>query len=684
MKMKTIYKTLFVALPLCAALTTSCSDYLDVSSPAKNDDEFVTTSVDEAFKVLSWSYAEYRQSAASGGNYQYEDMTSDAEYYPEYKSSNNTIGMLIAEEATITGKQTQFNSLYNSLARAKRLADIIAKKSEYTSAIEAGQTNDWTQLYGEAIGFYAYCYFQLVKHFGDVPFGIENTVVSDGYPLTSRYEIYDKLIEMLKGVEPYMYKLGESSITAERVSRSFVNALIGEIAYYAAGWQTIRTDVDGLYGDISFETKGVEANGCVYARRSDYKSYYQIAEQYFSSAINENSGTAKLVTTDPRTYCNNPFQMVFQYAHNNEVSPESFFEIGCEAGIQTERPYSQGRPSDGGGSNAAPCKAFAAFRINPYFYYTGYEDGDKRMDPSMTVTGSDGKGNEAILKFKPGSRLNGGISNNKWDDNRMDPPYVAKQRQSGINYVELRVADVMLMLAVAKANLGTDNAGAISLVNQIRQRAYGNNNHALSSSVSGDALLDSIYLERKRELLSEGAVRWDMILSGKFTERTNLIRSQLQEMAAGIQANGYYTFANGRQIPAYIWIKSVQRDNPLTYDRDESDPALFPGWRGQYDYSSVSTVASKVTGTKHNLAIQGLFRYIDPNGAEAKALEADGYTRQDWGVEIVEQKNTIFDRNILSGLGTENHAPRYYHPIPQETLTQSKGQVTNGYGLPQQ
>ncbi|MCR5361182.1 MAG: RagB/SusD family nutrient uptake outer membrane protein [Bacteroidales bacterium] len=680
--MKTTYKSIFGALLISSTLA-SCDDYLEVSSPAKTDDTFVTSSVDETFKVLSWAYAEYRTNTAGGANYNWEDCTSDAEYYPEFNSSNNTIGMLFADEAAITGKQTQFNSLYNSLARAKRLANILESKSEYTSARSAGTTDDWTQLYGESVGFYSFCYFMLTKHFGDVPFGIENSVVTDGYSLTSRYEIYDRLIEMLQDVEPYMYRLGEGGITAERISRSYVNALIGQIAYYAAGWQTIRTDVDGLYGDIQFETKGTEANGCIYARRTDYKTYLQIAEKYFTSALNENSGTAQLVTVDSRTYCDNPFQMVFQYAHDNVISPESFFEIGNQAGLGSERPYSQGRPSNGGGSNAAPCKSFAALRIIPNFYYTGYEDGDKRMDPSMTVTGSDGKGNEAILQFVPGSRLNGGISNNKWDDNRMNPPYVAAQRQSGINYVELRVADVMLMLAVCKAELGSDNAGAISLVNQIRRRAFGDDNHQVSSSLSGDDLLDVIYTERKRELLCEGAVRWDMILSGNFTERAIKARQDIQTMIDGIEANGYYEFANGRQIPAYIWIKEVKLDNTLTYDRDESDPALTPGWRGQYDYSTIAAVASKVTGTDHNLAIKGLFNYIDPNGAEAAALEADGYVRQDWGVEIVKQRKTIFDRNILGGLGTEGNAPRYYHPIPLETITQSKGQVTNGYGLPQ-
>lgn len=677
--MKRILKSM-LAVALCVSFA-QCDDYLNVSSPSNTDDDFVTSSPVETFKTLSWAYAEYRQNAASGGNYNYEDCTSDAEYYPEFNSANNIIGMLRPNEASISGKQTQFNSLYNTVARVARVANIIAGKSEYQADVAAGKTSDWTQLYGEAMTMRAFFYFELVKHFGDVPYGIENSVVSE-YSLTSRFEILDNMIASLKEVEPLMYRLGEGGITAERMSRTFANALIGEMAIYAGGWQTIRTDVDGLYGDIQFEEKGTKANDCVYARRSDYKTYYQTAEQYLSAALNEQKGTLRLLTSDDRGYANNPFQLHWQYLHNKKVSPESLFEVGNVSPNQSEHPYSQGRPSNGGGSNAAPCKVFGAIRILPSFYYTGYEDGDKRMDASMTVTGSAGDGNEAILSFTAGSRLNGGISTNKWDDNRMDPPYVASQRNSGINYCPSHLADMMLLLAEAKAETG-DNQGALNLVNQLRERAFGDANHNLSG-LSGEALKDAIWTERKRELLGEGDVRWDMIRSGKFTERTQAVRAEMKAMIAGLEANGYYEFPNGRVISNYIWTKLVEKDNPLTFDADPSDPALFPGWRGQFDYTKLDAVASKVKGTAHNLAIEGLFEYIDPNGAKAAALEADGYTKTNWGIDIVAQKNGLFDRNVLSGLGEAGAAPRYYHPIPFETLNQSKGQVTNGYGLPQQ
>jgi hypothetical protein len=130
----------------------------------------------------------------------------------------------------------------------------------------------------------------------------------------------------------------------------------------------------------------------------------------------------------------------------------------------------------------------------------------------------------------------------------------------------------------------------------------------------------------------------------------------------------------------------VQLANPLTYDTpDSTDPALYPGWRGQYNYSTIDAVKGKVKGTNHNLAIQGLFRYIDPAGAEAASLQSNGYVKTNWGINLISSAATIaaYNRNILSGITSPTDPPRYYWPIPFETISKSKGQITNGYGLPQ-
>src|SRR6478609_7563816 len=187
----------------------------------------------------------------------------------------------------------------------------------------------------------ALCYFDLIKHFGDVPFGYENNYV-ENYSLNSRFDIYDSLIASLKIAEPLMYTLGQGGIQAERFSRPFCQALIGEMALYSGGYQTIRTDVAGLYGKVQFTKKGSEKYGCVYARRTDYLDYYKIAKQYLQAAV-DNKGSARLITSDDRSYTNNPFQRHFQYFADLQVSPESIFQLGNIQGgtpaTTSEYPY---------------------------------------------------------------------------------------------------------------------------------------------------------------------------------------------------------------------------------------------------------------------------------------------------------------------------------------------------------
>lgn len=676
--MKKIFS--FIALAACTVLFTQCQNYLSVSSPDKSDDVFVTSSVSETFKTLAYCYGTNR-SVAGGGNYNWNDV-SEVEYYPEATSNNGRIGYLQPTGAKANDKSGQFNNLYKVLARCARVANIIAEKDEFKNA---KGVNDWTQLYGEAWTMWAYSYLELVKHFGDVPFGIENAVV-DEYTLTSRWDILDACIAKLKEVEGFMYDLGEGGLNAERFTRTMANQLIAECNMFAGGYQTVRTDVDGLYGNLALNSMKLTTNTKAdYVRRADWQNYYKEAQTYLRKVLNERKGTSKLLTSDTRTVANNPFQLGFQYIMDMQVSPESLFEVGNIAPNQSERPYSQGRPSDGGNTNAAPCKVFSGTRVNPMFYYTGFEDGDKRRDASAVITGSDGKGTEKLVNFNSGSRNSGGIAINKWDINKMASPYVVKCRNSGMNYAFFRVPITMLNLAEVDAELG-ESAEALSMLNQLRARAFGDDKHALSG-LSGDALVDAVIAEYKRETLGEGNTKWAEIRTGKFPSLGLKMRADLKNMIAGLEKDGKYTFANGKTISTYVWTKLVdltgKKVATLTYDAkvDETNPALTPGWRGVYDYTTIASVASVVTGTEHNLAIKGLFEEL--SAAEIAALEADGYTKAEWGIGIVNGKSGLWDYNMLSGIELSN-VPLYYHPIPLETIQQSKGNVTNGYGLPQQ
>lgn len=682
----------------------SCKkSFLDVQSPSSVDEDFVFSSPAETFKVLTGCYEIWR-GANNGLFYDLDVVGSDAECHPEtYDAQLRHIPEgLYASEISINyaNSVNAWADWYKVANRANIIMQALSQKAEYKDAVAAGKPTDWTQLYGEAAVFRAYAYFNLVRYFGDVPYfqtPITNSKQTDSAGLTSRDVIYDGEIQNLSSVEPLMYRLGEGGITAERFSRTFVQGLIGKIALFAGGYSLRRTDFD--YGAVTFDQKGTVMWNAKYVRRTDYKKYYETAKKYLQACV-DNPGSAYLITSDTRgAGFNNPFQRNFQYNLDLQVSPESLYEIGETQGQFSERPYAFGRPSGGGSSNAFPCKAYGQSRVYASFYYGDYDPKDLRRDVTVGVTANSGSCSEKLIDFSPGSREKGGLPNNKWDESRMKNPWTASQRQSGVNWTQMRMADVILMLAEADAELG-DEGGAKTQLQKVRSRAFAQadqNDKVIGyiAALSGDALKEAIQEERKLEFAGEGYRRYDLIRTGKLPEKIKAVRDLQKAMVNGLKTKGYYTFPNGNTISNYIYVKAVNvadlgMSKMLTTQTDvaETDPTWpvkFPGWRGNCDLwtSNGFTAASG----NRNLAIKGLFTYIDPAGSEAAALVAQGYKKTAWGANIVAYEDQ-YTTNVFKGYTDAYYAagapPRYMLPLSSETISKSNGLISNGYGFSQQ
>lgn len=698
-------KLLFIILVAMVFINTSCDeDFLNVSSPSAVDQIFVFSAPEEAYKVLMENYERWRE-GNNGLFYDIDVVGSDIECHPEtYDAQQRHIpeGLYAAEiPINYSNSVTIWANLYQVASRANIIMDEIAKIADYKNAVISGTPTIWTQLYGEAAVFRAYAYFNLIRYFGDVPYftvPIVSTGQTDTAKLISRDIIYDGELESLMNAEPLMYRLGENGLTAERFSGTFAQGLIGKMALFAGGYGLRRSDFD--YGHVTFEQKGIEQWNAKYVRRTDYIKYYEIARTYLAALV-QNPGSAYLITSDPRgAGFDNPFQYNFQLNMNLKVSPESLYEVGYTQGKglgSSERPYAFGRPSNGGGSNAYPCKGYGQSRMYASFYYGDFAPQDLRRDATTTVTINSGDCKEVIVDFAPGSRNKGGLPNNKWDESRMEKPFTTSQRSSGINWPQMRMADVILLLAETYAELGEEGPAKEELA-KVRSRAFSAADQATMvtdyiSSLSGDALKEAIQDERTLELAGEGFRRYDLIRTGKIPEKIKERRDLQKAMVAALESQGYYTFPNGNTISNFIYVKKVNvadlgmtkmLTSQCTVDETEPTyPVRFPGWRGNCDVWQQFTPASG----DRNLAIQGLFRYIDPAGAEAAALEADGYVKTKWGENIVANKDQ-YTTNIFKGYTDDYYAsgvpPRYLLPLSSETISKSNGLISNGYGFAQE
>ena len=259
----------------------------------------------------------------------------------------------------------------------------------------------------------------------------------------------------------------------------------------------------------------------------------------------------------------------------------------------------------------------------------------------------------------------------------------------------MRFSDIMLMLAEVRAALhGDADAVAKSIYTDIRVRAFGNLAKAKVDEqiAKWGSLERAIIEERKFEFGGEGSRRWDLIRANLLEEVVPEFWANSTKMINDLRNNGYHTFDNGNQISAYVWTKLVDAKKEFGYrlttqcpEGKEDDPVLYPSWRGQNDdWAAIAaknnpSAAGPSAGNNTNLAIKGLFRYIDPSSDEAKALEADGYTKEPWGVDIVNNEK-MYNRLVFAGF-KKGDPPVYMLMMGPNTIKNSNGKFTNGYGF---
>ena len=718
-------KNIFNILSACAAaalMMTACNsdEFLNTSSPSTVDANFVFSYSETSEAAMRGVYEAWRTACNSnvfsdGLYYALDVAGSDIERHPE--AFSNQPGRHWMECLYQNGKYTgdygltsynkdnasgAYNQLFDVIGKANAVIGAIEGRDDFQEIISAETPTDLSQLYGEAVCARATTYRELIKYYGDVPFATKTGVAVGG--LAPRDSIYDCLIADLEKVIPVMKPVG--SVEKNKFSKTFAQGLVGRLCLEAAGYQTRRAAGDGIAADfykdgkgnvLTFETKGnanANAANAVYGRRSDWKDFYKKAQTYFKAVIDD-SGSAVWHDTDPRAaegkrVYNNPYQYFFQQMNDLEYADESIYEYAMTQGSGNDgRPYSFGRPSSGGSSWAFPCKSYGQGRINPAYYYGMFDPKDMRRDVSVCVTGSDGKGAEVLIPFKPNSKTaGGGLSLNKWDENRMSKPYIVKQRQSGINGPYMRLAEIYLGYAEVCAALG-DESTALTYLKKVRERSFPAGEANTEAFVAKYGIQRAVIEERGFEYAGEGDRRWTLIRSGYLPEAIKAVKDLTAKMIEGLKTNGSYTFENGNVISSYVWTKTVDAKSLYGYRltaqcTDESDPVLFPGWRGQNDdwetiaKSYSENKKSPSAGNNTNLAIVGLFKPV--SDTEAAALEADGYKKADWGKGIVDSedeysKYLFYDYDYVS-------APIYLVPFTPNVMT--TGGFSNGYNFKQQ
>ncbi len=477
---------------------SSCESWLEVEpNDTRTTDYFYSTPSEMEQAIIgiyngllpisdySWLMSEVRSDNA------WVDKTTDKQRdYIDIGTFNPNISTI----STLSGA---WNNLYEIIARANM---FLSKTDGVTFSSEAIKN----QFIGEAKFLRALAYFDLVRYFGRIPIVLEPVSVNEAMTIkqSEPVEVYETAIvpdledAVKKLVDTPLNYMGNSA-SAGRATQVAAKSLLGRVYLTMAGYPVQDASKKALAEELFSEVIDYSfANNKYWASTADewikiwisdndnkyhiFEIQYIAAKNYgnpmvFNSVPAVNDSYTKIQMSGNRIWCENQLDGIFKQTDETGA----FIDKRCAGTINTSEFVDEdGTPYTGGD-----------------FFLKFFEHKMKRK----------------LLGYED------------IDDQTADRTYFP------INYPLIRLEDVMLMYAEIVGPTGKGK----EMVNKIRTRA---GLDALDDDITIENFADSVDIERRRELASEG-IRWhDLVRQDRYV-------SVLQDMFKrnGSDANGVIT-----------------------------------------------------------------------------------------------------------------------------------------------
>lgn len=663
------YSKLFLVGILAMLSLGACSDYLDVKSDSKYDEEYVFGNMEEINRALTTCYTYLLSGSTYGGAY-YSTfcLNSDVEFATNSSDLQSSSGGDYKQfDSTPAGSalQSTWQAAYQNIEYCNNFI-----KAASTCAILEENKEELMQMIGEAKCIRAMNYHDMVVLFGDVPFSMERAIDSPMVmPVADRDTILQTLIDDLKEAAESMKFAAALDGGVQRCSKEFAWALIARMSLTAGGY--------------SLRPGASTADIGTMQRPANYQEHYKTAMTYAGKVIAEGNHSLK------KRY-DEYFIDQCNYLVTND--DDSIFEIPYTKGVNGNVGYNWGPAYDMNGDetqmydgSASNWGRTSGSNMLSVFYRFSFDEKDLRRNyvcgTAMWKYGSDGK---VAMRLDPWTAYCGKWSK-LWTEagNTMG---AISQGNTGINYPYMRYADVLLMYAEAANEVNNGpTAEAIDAFKQVRRRAFQEADwgekvdNYVAAAGSKDAFLELIQDERKWEFGGEG-LRWrDLVRWNKYAEVLRDVFYQYFGYAWYVSGDEMYnTDERFTNLPAELFYKTVDADeNPL--------------FSAGYDYTKFGSMPNTAlpvieiynpwTFVRNPGAewAQGYYlsqMYDDTNGyPKGQALfSLRGYIRatDHYGSQVVPDLWEVAPESLPT--------VRYILPYPEDVVARSGGAYENKYG----
>jgi hypothetical protein len=462
MKNKIFNKIALTLIVLLSVGVFSCSDdFVEISPEYSIDSENYFNSEEDYYNALVAAYDLLQTTYANA-------------LLGEIASNNTLCG---GESATdVTGWQ-QVDDMIHTPTNSN-LKDIwnwmfagVQRTNYFMEFKDKTDFNNKDEMIGEIQFLRAYYHFELVKWFGPIPLKVDERFKLGDETTIPRSPVSEVYAQIEADLKSAILLLKDTPAQTGRATKGAAQALLGKAYLY----QEKFTDAADVFDDLIG------------------KGNYSLVDDY--SSIFEANGE-------------NGAESVFEVQYT-DVEGAGFGCLQCSEG-NVAVGFSGVR-----GYSGPEFTAGFSFNVPTQNAVDEFEPGDLRKNVAILdiVAWAESTGAEYTTGHE-----HTGYFNRK---------YIPRKRSSDAagdlnltnpnNYRAIRYADVLLMAAEAYNRGGISDTKAQEYISQVRARAFGDEFHNVT--LTGQALTDAIYHERRVELMGEGHHFFDLVRTGRAADQ---------------------------------------------------------------------------------------------------------------------------------------------------------------------
>lgn len=469
--MKTRYiKTLSLLLLVC--MGTACKKWITTDP----HDSFLTTELDylksesdyRTMEISVYSPLQWLNQVVPIGDIASDNSVAGGE------SASDVLALQQIDDYTLVPNNATLTDLWQSAYEGVNRANYMI---QYKATNKAGETVDFAgkeALYGEVYFLRAYYYFTLVKLFGDVPlFTDKRLSLAEAKTLqrSPKADVYKQIEADLKQAESVLPPIQTQK---GRITKYAAEALLGKVYLYQNKFDESAAVLEKVISSNAFTLV------------PDFGSIFLASGE------------------------NGP-ESVFEIQYTN-TSP--YYNWGGYNKGQGNYAIQQNGVRGLNGSNDMPYAPGWSTNLPTQDLASAFPAGDKRKDVTILDIEAYKNAHPSYnITYQVAPYKNTGLYNQKYLPRKGET-----SGQVELNYLNnfrtIRYADVLLMAAEANnRSTAANDVKALDYLNQVRKRAYGDDNHKVT--VTGPALTQIIWDERRLELAMEGERFFDLVRTGQ-------------------------------------------------------------------------------------------------------------------------------------------------------------------------